>query len=40
MGHVGWVGHAGVEWVMLGWGWGGSCRVDWVGHIGVWWGGS
>ena len=39
MGHkrVGWggVGHAGVGWVMLGWG--GSCRGG-VGHAGVVWG--
>ena len=41
MGHVG-VGHAGVWWVMQGWG--GSCRGG-VGHTGEgwviqWWGGS
>ena len=28
----GWVGHAGVWWVMLGW--------DWVGHAGVGLGGA
>ena len=39
----------GVGWVMVGWGWGGSCRggvghagvewvmLGWVGHVGVGW---
>ena len=33
---VGWgrVGHVGVEWGGMGWGWGGSCRGG-VGHVGV-----